>query len=169
MPSKITIRGRNYYSRGYDSRHTNQAVRPTQRGGEPLNVTTPIAPQEVDKTLRAGIPYTCPTEKVTYRVIKNCDPRERWASSEFWQNHLKVGHRGLLRLLKLGWFDAAIEEGSQARRYRCRDERKMKESWDWRKLRDDQRKAAARKMKAERLKKRVGYRGFSMSPATPQS
>jgi hypothetical protein len=166
MPSKMKINGRTYYGKGRHERPRKPGAELNfDRNGDPIDCTRALQPEQVDLKLRAGIPYKCPDEEIEYRVINRCNPQERWASTEFWQQHLRVSHKGLIRLVKRGWFDAAIEEGSKVRRYRCRDERKMKESWDWRKLRMDQKKADMIKREKERLaKKSKGY-GYLLAGA----
>lgn len=160
MSSVLIIQGRRY-SKSRPQKHDNPAVLLKNVHGEPVDCS-PRPPDVVDDQLRAGIPYKCKDDRVTYLVIQRCDPLQRWASTMFWQQHLRVPHTGLLRLVRAGFVDAAIEVASRVRRYRCRDERKMRKSAAWSKLRHDIEKAEQRHRDAEELRGVAGYRNYKL-------
>ena len=160
MPSKLIIQGRTYYSRGY-KKHP-QPVVARGRDGEPLDCVTPLANQngKVDRKLRAGDHYTDPDDQVVYSVLRNLPPAEGWASLDFWLDHLRLPHKPFIRLVKHGWFNAAMEDGSEVRRYRCRDEVSMKKSKQWHAAREAARMAEKKAREKAQAEACGGYKGY---------
>lgn len=72
--------------------------------------------------LQSGVVVYDRLEKTSYRCVARLDPLEGWAPTEFWQKRWKVPHGAIIAYVDAGFLDAAVEEGSQVRRYRCRDE-----------------------------------------------
>lgn len=99
----------------------------------------------------AGVPFACPIDRCTYRVVARLNYEEAWAPTQFWQARWRISHLGVLELARAGLLDAVIEQGSQVRRYRCRDERAVLESEPVQRavrLRRSQHANAAKKSKA---------------------
>jgi len=71
------------------------------------------------------VPYYDQLEQIEYRVVSpHVFERDvTWQPSGFWVERWKVYPATFLDLVRRGWLDAAISEGSQERQYRCRDEK----------------------------------------------
>jgi len=63
-----------------------------------------------------------PNPTIEFNIVEKLDPREGWASSEFWQTRWSISHREILQLVALGYVEAALERGSKVGRFRCADE-----------------------------------------------
>jgi len=63
-----------------------------------------------------------PNQAIEFKVVDRLDPREGWASSEFWQARWSITHREILQFVALGYVEAARERGSHVGRFRCPDE-----------------------------------------------
>jgi hypothetical protein len=61
-------------------------------------------------------------QAIEFKIVEKLDPREGWASSEFWQARWSTTHREILQLVALGYVEAALERGSKVGRFRCSDE-----------------------------------------------
>jgi hypothetical protein len=107
---------------------------PRTRGGAPVDID-PLPADSAWKPFAAGDAAYDVNEDVVYRVVKTLNPLEGWASSQFWQERWGVEHRDVVHLVRTGLLDAAAEEGSLYRRYRCRDEYLLKQSDTWKVIR----------------------------------
>ncbi len=132
MPARIVIKGRSVW--GSPELRQRERARARQHQSLPLGrkgtphegqVLSPagVPADSPASPYRAGIAFECPEDRVTYRIVLRLDPREGWATSDFWQERWRCRHVDVLRLVERGLLDAAMEQGSQVRRYRCRDER----------------------------------------------
>lgn len=124
MATRVWIRGRPYRVRGngdafFDEESRPQA--PTDRFGHPVD-TWPKQTSEKVIEFRAGVPYTCPEDQLTYRVLKVCAPADGWAPSVYWRRRWGVTFASLKLFCGKGWMQPAIEEGSPTKRFRCIDE-----------------------------------------------
>lgn len=135
MSSRIHINGRTYAaSRDYraglvcGSAPATQAltVADEDSGQRPTD-GTPIPPESADSPFRAGIPYEDPHEGVVYRVVANLRVSDGWGTAAFWTKRLRCNYGDLLELCQMAWFDAAIEQSGTLKRYRCRDELRVRE------------------------------------------
>jgi hypothetical protein len=70
-----------------------------------------------------------PMDGVEYRVVRAgaLDPREGWAPLVFWAQRWHCKHEVVIELAQTGWLDAAVEHDSPTRRYRCRDEGRVRD------------------------------------------
>lgn len=136
MSSRIVIRGGTWWGspefhRGRrESANAQRAVpfarRPTRdMPGEMVDLA-PV--NDAPTRLVAGLSFRCPEDDVVYRIVPRLDPSDGWAPTEFWQKRWDCRHSDVLSLVRRGLLDAAITEGSQVRRYRCRDEAQVKKS-----------------------------------------
>ena len=80
------------------------------------------------KPYNEGDPVFDENEGIVYRKVPTQNPAEGWATTDFYQNLWDCDHATILRLVKHGLVDASIRQGSQVRRYRCRDNRLVLES-----------------------------------------
>lgn len=127
MPSIIRINGRLYTgSRDYRVDHVRagepKALAANTRRDELPCDGTPIPPDSPDSPFRAGEPYWDDAEDVVYRVVSQINVAEGWGTAAFWMKRWGCYYVDLLAFVRKGWLDAAIEEGSAVKRYRCRDE-----------------------------------------------
>ncbi len=124
MSSRMVANGRVIHmSRDlYVRRKPHSAALPRGPAGEPVPSAFPIAPNSPRSIFRAGVALKDREEGCTYRCVKHLDPLEGWAPTEFWQKRWKVDHKAVIAYVESGLLDAAVEEGSQVRRFRCRDE-----------------------------------------------
>ena len=84
-----------------------------------------IPPSSPRSPFQAGTGYYCREDRLTYRVLQQFDPAEGWATAAFWKERWRITYGGLLQLAREGLVDALLIEGSQIRRYRCRDEARV--------------------------------------------
>lgn len=123
MSSRIVWNGRTLWaSRDY------RPYRPMPVGrtktGEVVS-PAPIPADSPDSPFRAGVPYTDPEDKITYRVVAKLDLREGWGTAAFWMARYHVTWDVLVEWVERGWLDAAMEQGSPTKRFRCRDEGRL--------------------------------------------
>lgn len=132
MAARIVIRGRSTYAtRDMRELERQQRLRrsglPVGRKGTPqegqLVGASAIPADSPQSPFRAGVALVCEEDNVVYRVVTKLDPRDGWATTGFWQKRWKCAHADVCKLVERGLIDAAIEHGSQVRRFRCRDER----------------------------------------------
>lgn len=73
---------------------------------------------------RAGVAWDDPEDGLTYRVVSRgvLTPDGGWGDAGFWLKHLGTRWHIFRELVLRGCFDAAIEEGVCARRYRLLDD-----------------------------------------------
>ncbi len=83
---------------------------------------TPIPPDSPDSPFRVGAPYYDEHEDIHYRVLQRINVAEGWGTAAFWLKRWGCYFPELLKLVRMGWLDAAFEAGSAVKRYRCRDE-----------------------------------------------
>jgi len=131
MPSIIRINGRIYTgSRDYRVEHTRAGesralAANTRRDNLPCD-GTPIPFDSPDSPYRAGEPYFDETEDVVYRIVSKINIAEGWGTADFWIRRWACYYIDLLSFVRKGWLDAAIEEGSAVKRFRCRDEHRVR-------------------------------------------
>lgn len=130
MPSIIRINGRLYTgSRDYRVDHVrageSRALAANTRRDELPCDGTPIPPGSPDSPYRAGEPYFDEAEDVVYRIVSRINVAEGWGTAAFWMKRWACYYVDLLSLVRKGWLDAAMEEGSAVKRFRCRDERRV--------------------------------------------
>lgn len=130
MPSRMFVGSRTVT--GYRTWELPQKRKPeglaVDRDGNPIPLMTPVPADSPQSPFREGRAYEDPDEPgVVYRIIRNMNPLEGWASTEWWQERLRTTHANLLKLVPRGLLDAAMHEGSRAKRYRCRDEHTARE------------------------------------------
>jgi hypothetical protein len=101
------------------------------RDGIPVDVVRAIPADSARSIFREGVPLSDDNEGITYQVLGRCDPLQGWATTAFWQDRWRIKHGDLVKFVSLGYLDAAIEAGSQIRRFRCRDENRLKLSKEW--------------------------------------
>ena len=139
MATRIVLKNRTVWAnRAWNDHLSVPAARkalPQGHDGEPVNVAEGIAPTDASSPFRAGVVAYDAEEDLHYRCVPRLDPRDGWAISEFWQRRWKLQHRDILELARRGLIDAAFVAGSQARKYRCRDEYQLGQNSVFRRLR----------------------------------
>lgn len=123
MGTRVTIRGQTVHSRGMPE---PGAEVPRNRFGERITDFR-IEPSSPDAPFRAGVPFDDPEDGITYRVVRagGLPPLDGWRSARFWVERWSIKWTHIRLLVEKGWLDAAIEEGSAIRLYRCRDEHRV--------------------------------------------
>lgn len=125
MPARIVIRNSIYASStNWPRKHDST---PRNRAGEIIEDPL-IRPDSPDKPFRAGEPYYDKADDLIYRIVRvgALGPLEGWRSASFWMERWELLMWADLKvLIEKGWLDAAIEEGSAARKFRCRDEQRV--------------------------------------------
>jgi hypothetical protein len=135
MPSIIRINGRLYTgSRDYRAAHVRAGesaalAANTRRDNLPCD-GTPIPADSPDSPFRAGEPYHDEAEDVVYRIVSRINVAEGWGTASFWMQRWHCYYVDLLGFVRKGWLDAAIEEGSAVKRFRCRDELRVRAELD---------------------------------------
>ena len=76
---------------------------------------------------RSGTAYYDQAEGLEYRAVRigALDPRQGWRTADFWLARWQTDWPTLVTLVQRGWLDAAIEEQSATKRFRCRDEARV--------------------------------------------
>lgn len=89
---------------------------------------TPIPPSSPRSPFRAGVPYDDPETGIRFRVVGpgRLPAAEGWAPAKYWLTRYGISLGQLRDLCDRGFLDAAVEERSPTRRYRCRDEGPVK-------------------------------------------
>lgn len=120
MAARIFAGGRLWYaSPGFPS--PGRSAVAVGRSGRALDGSA-IPPTSSASPFRDGVTLVDPEEGLTYRCVHRLDPLTGWAPTEFWQERWQVDHRAIVDFASAGWLDAAVEAGSQVRRFRVRDE-----------------------------------------------
>jgi len=144
MPTRIVHRNETTWR----SRDFRPGVRTSalylDRDKQPVDCTVGIPADSPESPFRSGVAARDRIEGIMYRIVRRLDPTDGWASTEFWQDRYKVRHRDIVLFVEMGYLDAAIEEGSQIRRYRCRNESGLKGTKKYKN---------ARKRQAERIQR----------------
>jgi hypothetical protein len=96
----------------------------TDREGNPVSPYA-IPADSPRSPLRVGVPYHDATDGLTYRVVRYLDPKEGWGTLDYWLHRYGVRYPTILEWVRQGFLDAAMEEGSPTKRYRCRDEARV--------------------------------------------
>jgi len=127
MPGVIRIGGRIYaVTRDFRSEFTRAGdARPlatNERNDNNPSDGTPIEPDSPDSPFRVGTPYHDVHEDVWYRVVARLNIAEGWGTAGFWIARWGCFYGDVLKLVRMGWLDAALEHGSAVKRFRCRDE-----------------------------------------------
>lgn len=130
MPSVIKIKGRVFaatrdYRSDYDRAGSAKALAPNERPDGRKCDGTPIPASSADSPYRAGIPFVDTHDDVVYRVVHRLNISEGWGTAHFWMKRWGCMYSDILGFVRLGWLDAAIEEGSSVKRFRCRDEHRV--------------------------------------------
>ena len=124
MPSRVILRGHTaWVSRDYRAPVDRT---PRRRDGSVIDDAR-VQPDSPDSPYRAGVAYYDADDEVEYRAVRAraLDPREGWRTADFWLDRWKADWKALKTLIEKGWLDAAIEEGSATKRFRCRDEARV--------------------------------------------
>jgi DNA-binding transcriptional ArsR family regulator len=136
MATRVVVHGQEVWS---NQDHRRLMMRPSAREGAnvrrsrlmpdpvPIDVAGAIQPDSVDSPFRVGVGYFDSEEQVAYRVVRSgmINWTDGWATIAFWRNRWKLSVEEVFRLTRAGLLDAAMEDCSQVRRYRCRDEQKV--------------------------------------------
>lgn len=122
---------------------------PRTKRGDIADSAAAIGVNDAGSPFALGIPFTDEDDGITYRVVTRLDPMDGWASEEFWQRRWGVPHASICVFVETGHLDAAMEENTMARRYRCRDERALKESDVYR---AERRRGAVARSNAKRVR-----------------
>lgn len=125
MSTRVISRGRQIYA-SRDYRPPRSTPLDLNKDGEPIN-THAIPAHSPESPFRAGVPYIDPEDefKLVYRIVQKLDLAEGWGTADFWMRRYHVEFKTLAEWVARGWMDAAIEQGSPTKRYRCRDESKL--------------------------------------------
>jgi len=133
MPSRLVLHNKTVWRSPDDKRIDWTQGLPTRVRGnrlnrevDPIDCTTAIERTEDTRPFTAGHGVMDTEEQVVYRVVTHLNPADGWASTAFWQDRYKIFHHHVLELARLHFLDAAMEEGSQVRRFRCRNEEALK-------------------------------------------
>lgn len=126
MSSRVVYNGRVLFQTPGWRGDTRPGVRSFNKAGEPID-DTPIVMDDVSMRNNKGVPYRDPDDGIVYRIVHRLDLREGWGTSAFWLARFHVTWDVLVEWIERGWFDAAMEQGSPTKRFRCRDERKVLE------------------------------------------
>jgi hypothetical protein len=103
---------------------------PKDRHGEILNVN-PLAEDDPRAPLRGGDPYFDAEDGITYVVFPKLNHLDGWAPLDFWRIRWAMSEPALFRMVSRGFLDAGIDARARVKRFRCRDERLVKESTFW--------------------------------------
>ena len=149
MPTAVIIGGRVQWA------NFRPKTKPTDWGGRDRNGAridpVPIADSNRRAPWRAGVPIFDRQDQLEYRCVGRgvLNPLEGWATAGFWQKRWGISRAALLELARRGWIDAAAEEGSAIRRFRCRDERMVKASQYFRRARQAETDSRNREVRAK--------------------
>jgi hypothetical protein len=106
-----------------DKRKSKDAGINVNKNTQTIPVWSPESP------FRDGYAWRCPDDQVNYRIVKKINIQEGWGTAAFWMERYGVTTFNYVReWVERGWLDAALQEGSPTKRYRCRDERKIYEA-----------------------------------------
>lgn len=128
MSSRLVIGGRPVIVTGRAKPVQWSRLLPRDREGRPVDAATAVQPLPAKSEVAPGLTLVDREEGVTYRCLQRLDPEDGWATTSFWQARWKCTHAAVLAAAMAGYLDAAVEVGSQVRRYRCRDERGLLDS-----------------------------------------
>lgn len=86
-----------------------------------------VDPLSADSPFRAGSPFYDQADELEYRAVRQgaLNPVEGWRTADFWIARWKTDWPTMRTLVQRGWLDAAIEEQSAVKRFRCRDEHRV--------------------------------------------
>lgn len=124
MATRTIIDGRLRWSNTRPNSHKLPAQPEVENGAV---VDDRIPPNSPRSPYRAGTPYYDVVQDIEYRVVGSgiLDPRQGWATAAFWVKRWKISYKQLVQLVQRGMLDAAMEQSSDVRRFRCRDERSV--------------------------------------------
>ena len=126
MASRVILNGREvWHSHDWKVPVVAPPVHP--KTGEPMPDAL-VRPGTPDSPFRAGVPRYDSDDDLTYRIVspKVLDPRQGWATAGFWLERWKCSWAQLKTLVEMAWVDAAIEQNSAIKRFRCRDETRVR-------------------------------------------
>lgn len=127
MSTRVILRGQAMWA----SRDYRPALdrTPRRRDGSVIDDER-VLPDSPDSPFRAGVPYYDADDVIEYRAVRAqaLDPRSGWRTADFWLDRWSTEWKTLRALVERGWLDAAIEEGTATKRFRCRDESRVLES-----------------------------------------
>ena len=103
-------------------------------------VSTLLPPAQ--HTLRVGTIWRDPEDDLNYRIVEKgiVTAQGGWGTADFWISHLKTQWHIFRELVLRGCFDAAVEDGTGARRYRMLDPTKTNKTIEVIKKRKDARR-----------------------------
>ena len=119
MSSRLIINGRAWQSRDYKP----VAGPPLMPRGKELAIDPKSQPQLIPA---AGEPFKDREDDVTYRVVSKLNLNEGWCLDEQLTKRYGIDYKLLLRLVRAGLIDAAMEQGSPTKRFRVRDDQKIR-------------------------------------------
>ena len=128
MPTRILIRNEvRYRSRNYQTAPASMPPHAAREGAACVMETIPA--HSTQSQFREGEAWTCPQDGITYRVVGRgrLKPADGWGRMEFWLDRYRAMTDDIEILIERGLLDAAIEAQSPVKRYRCRDEERVKE------------------------------------------
>jgi len=119
MPTRIVLRGVVVWA----SRDFRMVPRPHEVPHETID------PESYHAPFRDGEGWTDPDDDITYRIVRKglLDPAQGWGTIDFWLERYNCQVNALHAMCERGMLDAAIEEGSVVKRFRCRDETRVLE------------------------------------------
>lgn len=160
MSSRIVINGKVWYGARLPREADPDLAEDLRKQAEKPELLQPILPEDPRSLFRLGIPFHDTTDDVVYRVV---GPRvfdsDDWAPLKFWCDRYFMRTETFFLLCRMGMVDAAIEEHSQARRYRVRDDAAVK-AW-----------VAAKRaeVEAEKAKKAAIWEAKGLGPAAAKA
>ncbi len=122
MSTRLIVRGRTAWaSRDYWQEERQRLVdarvhRAEKRLAEDLEEHPPEPAQRSPQL--PGIPWTCPVDGVTYRKVHKLTAAEGWVTAAIVMGWYGVSHEQVIKWVRRGIIDAAVEEYSPTKRYR---------------------------------------------------
>ena len=159
MPSRIIRRNKPIFiSRDFPRSNWKKGM-PRDQSGDVKDCATAIPPNSPASPFRAGVALWDREEKISYRSVAYLDPLQGWAMTEFWQERWQLDHKAIVSFVEHGYLDAAVCIRSRVKRYRCRDEYRLKNSdaWKKQKRRIAKKRHNDRRIRRQRLVEEYGW------------
>jgi hypothetical protein len=124
MATRVILGGRVAWASGRLSRPA--PTLPRRKDGSVLEDER-VDPSSPDSPYRAGVPAYDAADELEYRAVRQgaLNPLEGWRTADFWLARWKTDWPTLRTFVQRGWLDAAVEEQSAVKRFRCRDENRV--------------------------------------------
>ena len=94
---------------------------------ERARLALPIVDPDYAKRPKPVSLWTDPKTMVVYKMVQHLDPMQGWCLVSQLMKHYGCQQREILTWCQLGLIDAAIEVGTPTKRYRPRDDGKLKQ------------------------------------------